>query len=92
MNNMAILALAYLGGAALAAAFLSGLWWTIKLGATSRFPALWFLGSFVLRTTFVTLGFFFLVQYGLGTLGAALLGFTTVKLAVLYRSRKVEAS
>ena len=40
----------FVAGALLGAFFFGGLWWTVQKGVTSEQPALWFLGSLLLRT------------------------------------------
>ena len=50
MSDIPALALALLAGALLGAFFFGGLWWTVQKGVTSERPALWFLGSLLLRT------------------------------------------
>ena len=49
MNEVLTLALALLAGVALGAVFFGGLWWTVRKGVSSKHPALWFLGSLLLR-------------------------------------------
>jgi F1F0 ATPase subunit 2 len=44
-----------LAGVALGGVFFGGLWWTVRRGLASTRPALWFLGSLVVRVA-VTLG------------------------------------
>lgn len=63
MNNILIYLLAGGAGAALGAFFFGGLWWTVQKITTSKRPALWTLGSFVVRMV-VTVGGFFLVADG----------------------------
>lgn len=53
----AVLVIAALAGFALGAMFFGGLWWTARRGATSPWPALWFLGSLVLRMGITLPGF-----------------------------------
>ena len=50
MSDILALALAFLAGALLGVFFFGGLWWTVQKGVTSETPALWFLGSLLLRT------------------------------------------
>ena len=38
-----------LAGLVLGAIFFGGLWWTVRKGLSSQQPALWFLGSMLLR-------------------------------------------
>jgi len=58
MNETLTLALAFVAGAALGMIFFAGLWWTVRKGVSSRRPALWFLGSGLLRMSGVLAGFY----------------------------------
>ena len=49
--------LAVLAGVGLGAIFFGGLWWTVRKGVASRQPALWFLGSLLLRMAIAVAGF-----------------------------------
>jgi F1F0 ATPase subunit 2 len=62
MTETSSLVLACLVGAGLGAAFFGGLWWTVRRGVSAGQPALWFLGSFLVRTSLVLVGL--LVIYG----------------------------
>jgi len=62
MSEPAILALALLAGGALGIFFFGGLWWTVRRGLSSEIPALWFVGSFALRTGVILLGFYLISQ------------------------------
>jgi F1F0 ATPase subunit 2 len=80
------LALALLAGIALGLFFFGGLWWTVRKGTTADNPALWFLGSFLLRTG-VTLGGFYAVGAGdWQRLLAALVGFVLVRVLLTHFS------
>jgi F-type H+-transporting ATPase subunit a len=59
MNNFLLLALALIAGLVLGAIFFGGLWWTVRKGVFSKSPALWFLGSMLLRMSIVLAGFYF---------------------------------
>jgi F1F0 ATPase subunit 2 len=59
MNETLTLALTGLAGALLGAIFFGGLWWTVRRGVSSPRPALWFLGSGLLRMSIVVAGFYF---------------------------------
>jgi F1F0 ATPase subunit 2 len=63
MNETLSLALALVTGVLLGAIFFGGLWWTVRRGVSSKQPALWFLGSALLRTG-IALGGFYLVARG----------------------------
>ncbi len=57
MNDILGWIAAFVLGILLGVFFFGGLWWTTsKTGSVSR-PALWFIGSFVLRTALVMSGF-----------------------------------
>jgi F1F0 ATPase subunit 2 len=45
-------------GLLLGVGFFGGLWWTVQKGLTAKQPALWFLGSLILRTSIVLIGFY----------------------------------
>ena len=49
---------AWVAGVLLGAVFFGGLWWTVRKGLSSTHPALWFLGSMLLRTSITVTGFF----------------------------------
>lgn len=53
------LALACLAGGVLGLFFFGGLRWTVKKGVSMRQPALWFLGSLLLRMGVALAGFYF---------------------------------
>jgi F1F0 ATPase subunit 2 len=65
MTTSDYLALGLIGliGMLLGAFFFGGLHWTIRKGLTVRLPALWFLGSLILRMG-ITLVTFYLVSRG----------------------------
>lgn len=63
MSDVMQWAPALLAGMLLGAVFFGGLWWTAKKGLASPRPALWFVGSLLLRTA-VALGGFYLVSGG----------------------------
>jgi F1F0 ATPase subunit 2 len=71
----------------LGALFFGGLWWTVLKGLTSPRPALWFLGSMLLRTG-ITLSGFYLVSGGdWQRLLACLAGFVIARLVVTRLTR-----
>ena len=79
MNEGLTLALAWMAGAALGAIFFGGLWWTVSRGVASKRPALWFLGSLLLRTSIVLAGFYGISGSHWERLLACLLGFLIVR-------------
>ena len=68
MTETLSLMLALVTGISLGAIFFGGLWWTVQKGVSSNQPALWFLGSLLLRTWLALAGFYFVAR---GQLGAA---------------------
>lgn len=67
--------LALLAGMLLGAMFFGGLWWTVQKGVTSPRPALWFLGSLLLRSAITLSGFYFVAGDDWKRLLACMLGF-----------------
>lgn len=63
MHEVLIWVLATLAGIGLGLIFFGGLWWTVRKGMASRQPALWFMGSLLLRMA-VLVGGFVLVSGG----------------------------
>jgi F1F0 ATPase subunit 2 len=58
MGELLYLAVPFAAGFALGAAFFGGLWWTVIHALSSKQPALWLLGSKLLRMGVAVLGFF----------------------------------
>jgi len=80
MMNEARLLLSLLIGGALGAVFFGGLCWTVYRAMSSRYLALWFLGSLVLRTGFVMAGFYLACGEDWQCWLAALLGFVVARI------------
>ena len=74
------LAAALMAGIVLGAFFVGGLWWTGRKGVASDRAALWFLGSMLLRTSVVVLGFYFILGDNWQRLVAGLLGFVIARI------------
>ncbi|MDR3632888.1 MAG: ATP synthase subunit I [Isosphaeraceae bacterium] len=83
MSDIAALALALVAGAALGAFFFGGLWWTVQKGVTSERPALWFVGSLLLRTTAILAGFYLVSQNHWSRLVMCLFGFFIARIIVV---------
>ena len=82
MNETLTLTFSLAAGALLGILFFGGLWWTIRLGLSSRQPSLWFFGSMVLRTGIVLSGFYFVLGDSWMRLLAGLLGFVIARFSV----------
>jgi F1F0 ATPase subunit 2 len=86
MSDALMLLMACVAGAALGVVFFGGLWWTIRKGLTATQPALWFLGSLLLRMGIVVTGFYFAAGGQWRRLLACLLGFIIARLVVMRRA------
>jgi len=82
MNEMLPLVLAWAAGGVLGAIFFGGLWWTVRKGVASKQPALWLLGSLLLRMSIALAGFWFVSGGHWGRLLACLLGFVIARFIV----------
>ena len=91
MSDIPVLALAILAGASLGAFFFGCLWWTVQKGLSSESPALWFLGSILLRTSVVLAGFYFVAHAHWSRLAACLLGFVIARVVVVSRFTRLPA-
>ena len=91
MSDILALALALFAGALLGTFFFGGLWWTVQKGVMSERPALWFLGSLLLRTGLILAGFYFVSQGHWSRLVACLLGFLIARFIVVRRLTQAPA-
>src|ERR1039458_7331384 len=90
MNETLSLVPALLAGVLLGAIFFGGLWWNIRKGFASTRPALWFLGSMLLRTSIAWAGGYVIGDdHGERPL-VCLLGFVTARLIVTRLTRAAE--
>ena len=88
MNESLTLVLALVAGVLLGAIFFGGLWWTVRKGVSSKQPALWFLGSLLLRMSIVLAGFYFVAHGHWERLLVCLLGFVIARLVVTRLTRR----
>jgi len=87
MNNYLFLVFALVAGILLGAIFFGGLWWTVRKGVFSKSPALWFLGSMLLRVGIVLAGFYFVGRGDWQRLVTCLLGFIIARFIVMRLTR-----
>jgi F1F0 ATPase subunit 2 len=87
MNKYLCLVMALAAGLLLGAIFFGGLWWTVRKGVSSKHPALWFLGSLLLRMSLVLVGFYFVGRGDWQRLVACLLGFIIARFCVVHLTR-----
>lgn len=79
MNETTHIILALLSGILLGLIFFAGLWLTIKKGVRSKSPAIRFILSFIIRTSIVLCGFYFVSANDWKRLLACLAGFTIAR-------------
>lgn len=87
MTEIGPLVLALSAGVLLGALFFGGLWWTLRKGLPSTRPALWFLGSLMLRYGIVLAGFHLVGGGQWQRLLACLAGFFMARLIVTHLSK-----
>jgi F1F0 ATPase subunit 2 len=87
ISDAIVLVLAAIAGVLLGGFFFGGLWWTIRMGLSSKRPALWFLGSLLVRTSVVLGGFYFVAGNHWDRLLACLVGFVVARLVVTRLTR-----
>ena len=90
MNETLSLVLALVMGGVLGVIFFGGLWWTVRKVISSKWPALWLLGSMLLRTGIALAGFYFVAGGHWERLLACLAGFVIARLIVTRLTRSVE--
>jgi F1F0 ATPase subunit 2 len=90
MNETLTPVLVLVTGGLLGAMFFGGLWWTVRKGVSSKQPALWFLGSLLLRMSIALAGFYFVSGGHWERLLLCLLGFVMARLIVTRLIRAAE--
>ncbi len=88
MNEILTLLLAWVAGLFLGAFFFGGLWWSVRRGVASKHPALWFLGSALVRMSVVLAGFYFIGREHWERLLLCLLGFVIARFLVIVITRR----
>ncbi len=91
MSDLPDLTLAFVAGAFLGAFFFGGLWWTVQKAITSEWPAIWFIGSLLLRTCLILTGFYLVAEGHWSRLVACLLGFLMARFLVVRRLSRAAA-
>jgi F1F0 ATPase subunit 2 len=87
MHEILLLVPALAAGMCLGAIFFGGLWWTVTKGVLSHTPALWFLGSMILRMSIALAGFYYVGRENWQRLLICLLGFVLARLMVKWLTR-----
>jgi F1F0 ATPase subunit 2 len=92
MNEFFSLVFSLLAGGFLGVFFFAGLWWTVRKIESSKRVALLFLGSMLLRTSVVILGFYFILGDNWQRLVAGLLGFVIARIIIIRLTRIADQS
>jgi F1F0 ATPase subunit 2 len=90
MNDTFRLMVALVTGLLLGAVFFGGLWWTVQKGVSSKRPALWFVGSLLVRTSIAVAGFYFIARGHWQRLIVCLIGFVVARLLVTWLTQSGE--
>ena len=91
MSEFLALAPPLAAGLILGALFFGGLWWTVVKGVSSQRPALWFLGSLMLRMSITLLGFYIVAREDWRRWLLCVLGFVMARLVTQRLARPAEA-
>jgi F1F0 ATPase subunit 2 len=90
MSDILSLLLPFVAGVLLGAVFFGGLWWTVQKAVPSKQPALWFLGSQLLRTSIALAGFYWIASSHWERLMMCLLGFVVARQMVMRLTQTTE--
>jgi F1F0 ATPase subunit 2 len=82
MNDILQIIGVFIAGFAIGTFFFGGLWFTIKKAVSSKIPALWFFGSFIVRVSITLLGFYYVAAGNLQSLLICTLGFVIARIVV----------
>lgn len=83
MNEAIIIMVILIVGILLGIFFFGGLWWTTKRGLISKYPALWFLGSLLIRMGITVTTFYFISRDHWDRALFCLIGFIVARSIVL---------
>lgn len=87
ISPMFSLLFALLTGGLFGVFFFAGLWWTVRKMESSKQVALLFLGSMLLRTAVVIIGFYFILSDNWQHLLVGLLGFIIARIIITRLTR-----
>ena len=90
MNEILYRILVFMAGLIMGVFFFGGLWLTVKNTLTSKTPALWVLGSFVLRMGITIFGFYYVASDNLQRLLICMLGFIMARFAIIRITKSIE--
>lgn len=72
----------WLGGVGLGIFFFGGLWWTVRRGIRSKYAAVWFTGSMLVRSVVALAGMYWVAGGRWEKLLACVVGFFTARMLV----------
>lgn len=81
-REIEMMGVAFICGLPLGVFYFGGLWWTIRRAVASNSPAVWFLGSLLLRTIVVMTAFYWVLQADWRRVLSCLLGFLMARSAI----------
>jgi F1F0 ATPase subunit 2 len=81
-TQLSLLLLAAVAGGVIGMIFFGGLWWTVRDGMTSRYAAVWFTGSLILRVGVALTVFYFIGRNDWKMMLACLFGFVVARVVV----------
>src|SRR5664280_2249561 len=90
MNEIIYMILAFIGGLLLGTIFFGGLWLTVRKLVISKIPALWVLGSFILRVSITLIGFYYISSGSWQRLLICVAGFIIARFAVIHFTKMSE--
>ena len=90
MNEIVYMILAFILGLLLGTIFFGCLWFTVRKLVASKIPALWFLGSFILRVGITLIGFYYISSGSWQRLLICVAGFIIARFAVIHFTKMSE--
>ena len=90
MGEILYILLAFITGLILGTVFFAGLWFTVNKAVHARYPAIWFIGSFLIRFGIVLLGFYLVGAGHWLRLVICLLAFIIARFLVVHYTRSVK--
>jgi F1F0 ATPase subunit 2 len=74
-TDLLAILLVFVSGIGIGAFYFLGLWWTVRKLSTARFPALWTIASFLVRSGIALAGFYMVMEGRWENLLMCLVGF-----------------
>lgn len=90
MNNIYFIILSLSVGLIIGTLFFCGLWWTVKKAMNSKNPAIWFIGSIIMRFGVTLMGFYFVSNHHWERMVICLAGFFISRVIIIRFTRITE--